>query len=63
MLLADGYRAITLSATAAGEGADAWLDEVVGQLQQEGSEEAGFFAEQLRTAERILRERLGRSAG
>ena len=45
-LLADGYRAI-----AVGEG----LDDVIAQLQQDGSKKAKFFADQLRTAARILR--------
>jgi hypothetical protein len=58
VLLADGYRAIALSATADGERADVRLDEVVGQLQQNGSEKAKFFIGQLRTAARILRDRL-----
>jgi hypothetical protein len=57
VLLADGYRAIALSATADGEGADDRLDEVVGQLQQTGSEKAKFFIGQLRTAARILTNR------
>jgi hypothetical protein len=60
VLLGDGYRAIALSATADGEGADARLDQVVGQLQQNGSEKAKFFIGQLRTAARILRDRLRR---
>jgi hypothetical protein len=54
VLLVDGYRAIAQSATVGGEGADARLDEVVGQLQQNGSEKAKFFIGQLRTAARIL---------
>jgi hypothetical protein len=45
-LLADGYRAI-----AVGEG----LDDVIAQLLQGGSKKAKFFADQLRTAARILR--------
>jgi hypothetical protein len=55
LLLADGYRAIALSTT--GEGADVGLDQVVGQLQQDGSEKAKFFIGQLRTAARVLRDR------
>jgi hypothetical protein len=58
VLLAEGYQAIALSATTAGERADVRLDEVVGQLQQDGSEKAEFFARQLRTAARTLRDRL-----
>jgi hypothetical protein len=59
-LLADGYRAIALSVTAHGEGTDVRLDEVVVQLQQNGSDKAKFFVDQLRTAVRILRHRLHR---
>jgi hypothetical protein len=55
VLLGDGYRAIALSTT--GEGADVGLDQVIGQLQQDGSEKAKFFIGQLRTAARILRDR------
>jgi hypothetical protein len=58
VLLADGYRAIALGMAAVGEGADAELDDVVSQLQQIGSDNAKFFASQLRTAARILRDRL-----
>lgn len=57
VLLADGYRAIALNVTEVGEGADARLDKVLGQLQQNGSDKAKFFAGQLRTAARIVRER------
>jgi hypothetical protein len=57
VLLGDGYRAIALSATADGEGADVRLDQVIGRLQQNGSEKAKFFIGQLRTAARILRDR------
>jgi hypothetical protein len=55
VLLGDGYRAIALCAD--GEEADVRLDQVVGQLQQNGSEKAKFFIGQLRTAARILRDR------
>jgi hypothetical protein len=55
-LLAEGYRAIALSATTVGE-EDVGLDEVIGRLQQNGSDKAKFFANQLRTAARILRDR------
>jgi len=57
VLLADGYRAIALNAAAIGEEADVPLDEVIAQLQQDGSDKAKFFAGQLRTAARILRDR------
>lgn len=57
VLLVDGYRAIALSATAVGEGPDVRLDDVVGRLQQDGTQQAKFFADQLRTAARILRDR------
>jgi hypothetical protein len=56
VLLGDGYRAIALSV--AGDDADADLDKVVDQLQQDGSDKAKFFAAQLQTAARILRDRL-----
>jgi len=55
VLLADGYRAIALGAT--GDGPDGSLDEVVARLHRDGSKQAGFFAGQLRTAARILRDR------
>ena len=51
---------IAVSATADGDGADGRLDEVVGQLQQNGSEKTKFFIGQLRTAAQILTNRLRR---
>jgi hypothetical protein len=57
MLLADGYRAIALGLAENEESADARLDQVLGQLQQDGSDKAKFFVVQLRTAARILRDR------
>jgi hypothetical protein len=57
VLLIDGYLAIARSATEVGDGQDVRLDDVVGRLQQDGSENAKFFANQLRTAARILRDR------
>jgi hypothetical protein len=56
VLLADGYRAIARSA--AGEESDVELDGAIAKLQQEGSDKAKFFIAQLRTAARILRDRL-----
>jgi hypothetical protein len=57
VLLGDGYRAIALSAAADEQEADVRLDEVIGELRQNGSEKAKFFIGQLQTAARILRDR------
>ncbi len=58
MLLADGYCAIALGQ--APDGADnraQELDEVINRLMADGSKEAKAFADQLRTAARILDDR------